>query len=468
LRAIKASANEADSRKTMRVSVPRLLLLVCAALAVVPATADAAKRSSAPATPRVVSVTPLKLRVGDKMTIRGTGFLKGKNRNTVVFKADGQRAVFVKAQSATTTRLVIQVPAKLGTFLKTTAGQPVATRFRLRVLARKLSKAYTPAKESPVIAAQAAPASASAGATTPAAATAPAAASTPAASAATPPPPPPDCDADGTPDATDADDDNDLLPDAVEATIGTDRCNLDSDADGLTDGFEYESAYDLNGNRAVVSFPKTAPYPNPLNGDDTGFDFDGDGMTLREEYILWRNTGARLPLSYSDGDQDSTGTTNSADRTARLSVIGGIALDRDGDGFLTDDEKDADADGLTNWEETHGPMIISWWAAKYQGEKQFAGRPGAAPLYETSFIVQDSDGDGIADGTDDQDHDDISNVNEISRDATLRWVHVYNPCLPNPDSRTCSRYVPFSEPWAPAGAAPKLGDSATNLVWPRS
>jgi hypothetical protein len=463
LRAIKASAIDADSRKTMRVSVPRLLLLVCAALAVVPATAGAAKRSTAPATPRVVSVTPLKLRVGDKMTIRGTGFLKGKNRNTVVFKADGQRAVFVKAQSASTTRLVIQVPAKLATFLKTTAGQPVATRFRLRVLARKLSKAYTPAKGSPVIAA-ATVAPASAGATTPAAASTPAA-STPAAAAT--PPPPPDCDADGTPDATDPDDDNDLLPDGIEATIGTDRCNLDSDGDGVTDGFEYESAYDLNGNRAVVSFPKTAPYPNPLNAGDTGFDFDGDGLTLREEYILWRHTGARLPLSYSDGDQDSTGTANSGDRTARLSVIGGIALDRDGDGFLTDDEKDADADGLTNWEETHGPMIVSWWGAKYPTEKQFAGKAGAAPLYETSFVVRDSDGDGIADGADDQDHDDISNVNEVSRDRTLHWVHVYNPCLPNPNSRTCSRYVPFSDPWAPFGMTPKLGEDPNNLDWPR-
>ena len=123
----------------MRTTVSRILLLVCALLAVVPATAGAAT------TPKVTSVTPLKLKIGDRLTIKGKGFLPGKNRNTVVFKASGARAVFAKAQSATTTKLVVKVPAKLAPFLKVTGGQPAPTRFQLRVLARKLSPSYTPA-----------------------------------------------------------------------------------------------------------------------------------------------------------------------------------------------------------------------------------------------------------------------------------------------------------------------------------
>jgi hypothetical protein len=85
----------------------------------------------------------------------------------------------------------------------------------------------------------------------------------------------------------------------------------------------------------------------------------------------------------------------------------------------------------------------------------------------------------VVDGADDQDHDDVPNTRELSRrlaagelnDGTpwtagdaakpqfirpieakkdarvastpLRaWVQPFNPCLPNPDSRTCPRYIP--------------------------
>src|SRR3954463_9794016 len=130
----------------MRLPVSRILLFVCALLAVVPATAGAATA------PKVTSVAPLKLKIGERLTIRGRGFLPGKNRTTVVFKAGGGRAVFAKAQSATATKLVVKVPAKLAPFLKLSAGKPTPTRFQLRVLARKLSPSYTPASGSPTIA----------------------------------------------------------------------------------------------------------------------------------------------------------------------------------------------------------------------------------------------------------------------------------------------------------------------------
>src|SRR3954447_25068363 len=106
----------------MRTTVFRILLLVCALFAVVPATAGAATA------PKVTSVAPLKLKIGDRLTIKGKGFLPGKNRNTVVFKATGTPAVFAKAESATTSKLVVRVPAKLLSFLKVKSGKSVATR----------------------------------------------------------------------------------------------------------------------------------------------------------------------------------------------------------------------------------------------------------------------------------------------------------------------------------------------------
>src|SRR3954469_3352860 len=116
----------------MRTTVFRILLLVCALFAVVPATAGAATA------PKVTSVAPLKLKIGDRLTVRGKGFLPGKNRTTVVFKANGARAVFAKAQSATATKLVVKVPAKLAPFLKVSAGRPPGTRFHPRGLAPKV------------------------------------------------------------------------------------------------------------------------------------------------------------------------------------------------------------------------------------------------------------------------------------------------------------------------------------------
>src|SRR3954471_6421313 len=130
----------------MRLPICRPLLLVCALFTVVTTTAGAATA------PKVTSVTPLTLKIGERLTIKGKGFLRGKNRNTVVFKAGGARAVFAKAESATATKLVIKGPAKLAPFLTSPPAKPVPTRFRLRVLARKLSPNYTPLGASPMIA----------------------------------------------------------------------------------------------------------------------------------------------------------------------------------------------------------------------------------------------------------------------------------------------------------------------------
>ncbi len=85
--------------------------------------------------------------------------------------------------------------------------------------------------------------------------------------------------------------------------------------------------------------------------------------------------------------------------------------DLDSDGFVSDDERDEDADGLNNYYEVSGgPMSPEFWEACYTDEAPYPIKyPGTKP-YDA-----DSDGDGILDGADDQDFDDVPNIMELSR-----------------------------------------------------
>src|SRR5215218_7497071 len=78
-----------------------------------PATA-AAKRKRYPV---VTSVSPMNPKVGDTVVIRGRNFNRGKNKNTVVFKRDGARAVFAKETLATARQIRVVVPDSLRAFL---------------------------------------------------------------------------------------------------------------------------------------------------------------------------------------------------------------------------------------------------------------------------------------------------------------------------------------------------------------
>jgi hypothetical protein len=237
-----------------------------------------------------------------------------------------------------------------------------------------------------------------------------------------------DVDNDGVVNRDDSDDDGDGLPDGLEQALGTDPLRADSDSDGVSDGYEYWSALDLNG--AAHPFPGKAPYPNALDGSDGSLDFDGDGLSLKQEYQAWNYSGRPLPLNYSDGNPYT------------------------GASVLRDGNKDVDGDGLTNFEETSGPMRIAWWTAKYDGQngpKETPYPDAARRFAEPSFIDPDTDGDGILDGNDDQDHDGYPNWFEASRPSdwftqyastTYPWpatpgrtnplarVNPFNPCKP--------------------------------------
>jgi hypothetical protein len=494
--------------------MPRRLALAASLGALLVPTAAGpaqARAQRAAKLPVVTSVAPMKVTVGATLTLRGRNFLRGRGKDTVVFKRDGHQAVFAKAGLATAKLMKVTVPAKLADALLVRDGASVPTRFQVRVLAHKLGRAYTPLKRSPLVAPVAPPA---------------------------PPTPPPaapdqDCDGDGATNRVDADDDNDLLADALEIDVKLDPCRRDTDGDGVEDGFEYRSAMDLNDDEhqepnTFLPYPGKRPYPNPLDGTDAGTDYDGDDLTLGEESVLWQLTVAhgaprRLDaLTYSDGEQYSASVRRADGRrtptlaagagydkqqdferwaasagyaTVMLAPPGGdwydtrspfsiyddnrdgvvspgarLGYDRpetayadtNGNGWLSDDERDEDADGLTNFEETSGCMNRAYWGGLYNKET-----PYYLNYAGTRLDDPDSDGDGIRDGADDQDHDDVPNMMECSRNLAsgqrdprpssdthpshpdIAFVNPFNPCLPSTTSRTCKRIIPFEGAWAP-------------------
>jgi hypothetical protein len=416
----------------MRLPVPRLLLLASAALVALlaPASAIAATKRTYPV---IKKVSPLKVAVGDQLTIKGSGFKAGKGKNTVVFKRDGKPAVFVKSGLSTKKKLYVIVPDKLTAFLGSDSeGLAVATRFRLRVLSSRFSKNFTSTSLSPVIKPKAGSGTTPAGTYQ-------------------------QCQ-DKAKANPDGDIDADGLTNGTELAYGVDPCTADTDGDGISDGYEFYSAKDLNG--AALPYPGRRPWPNPLDASDRNYDFDGDGLSVWQEYELWKFVSGSFPLvAYSDGTQSTGGILIAS--TPALQ-----ALDLNGDGKLTDDERDADGDGLSNQVEYNFRGKIQWWTDAYPLEPPYT----LARFYEPEPTVADTDGDGVLDGADDQDHDGFDNYTEMERSRIQVGLRVqpYNPCLPNPHSPTCSRYHPFKGSWPPwddAGSQ-SLGDEIP-FIYPR-
>lgn len=403
----------------------RLIISPLLALAVLAASAGAASAASAPV---ITSFSPAQVRVGQTLIVNGKNFKKGISNNRVFFTraSDGKTVRARPSKASSTRRMEVVVPAGVDKFLSVVNGVKAPTRFQLSVLSGKFSK-KTPRSKSPLVLAAGTP-------------------QTPTGQppVGTTPPPPADCDADGTPDSIDTDDDNDLLSDDTEAAIHTDPCKKDTDGDGVDDVFEYYSALDLNSN--ALPYPGKRPYPNPLDGADAAKDFDGDGLTLANEFGAWVAFGNHaLPLNYSDGTQNTGGPA--------LIPAGGDYMDLNNDGSLSDDERDADGDGLPNYVELapgNETVIFrdTFVPAPPAGTKRATGitfQPGRAVsggfvypfMFQLDFLSPDSDGDGLPDGADDNDHDDLSNIEEISSGTDLKYTDPEDPCVPNDASRAC-------------------------------
>ena len=335
--------------------------------------------------PYVKSVSPLNVSVGEELTINGFYFTPGYAENTVVFVAKDGRVSYVRSEHSTKTQLTVIVPKKLERLLPTDAnGLKVARKFRIKIIARRMSRLAQGVMSQPLVGPDVGG----------------------------------DCDKDGISNPTDTDDDADYLPDSIEETARTNPCVADSDGDKLLDGWEYISALDLNAN--ALPYPGKRPYPNALFADAT-VDHDGDGLHAWAEHAVWWLGGAKYPIDYSDGDQ----------QTAPEPTGEKVWNDWDRDGILSDDERDFDNDGLANVYE-YRMHDFEPWSPPFPGTV----RP--------DWLDRDTDGDGVADGPDDQDHDDVSNIDELRRGT---WP--MNPCDPG-TSRTCPRILsPSDQPTKP-------------------
>ena len=417
-----------------RRSLLALLAIPVFLLAAIPAIAKKATPATAPV---VTSIHPLKLKIGEKLTIHGKGFVPGKHKDTVVFMGTGKRVVWVKADKASSRTITVTLPSKLAVLLADKAGALHPTRLLIRVIGRKSGRAFTKRRSSPVVSPNGVL--------------------------------PGQQQAEACPGVSNSagDSDGDFLSNGLELALGTNPCKADTDGDGVPDGYEYQSALDLNstaGSSAVpFPFPGKRPYPNPLDPSDAGIDFDGDSLTLSEEYQGSKYLGytSLAGIHYSDGKQTTVLTpAPAADGYQDNSTAGpdGSDIPRyhndyNADGFLSDDEQDADGDGLSNWAETHGYATEKWWTGwdgskKPTGEHAYTLRPFGA----LDWLNADSDGDGINDGADDQDQDGLTNLQEQARNFVFTSgapydrrlaINPFNPCLPNPSSPACTKYIPF-------------------------
>jgi hypothetical protein len=406
-----------------------------------------APASAATHEPVIKSISPLKLKVGEKLTIKGKYFLAGKGKTRIFFVRGKGGAAYAKSDSGSTTKLVVTLPAQLD---KVIGGKTV--RIQIRVLAKRFGK-LTAASKSPLVSPSDTPGGGGAGGGQKT------------------------CMPNDKALATN-DSDKDGLNDALEVSLATDPCVADTDKDGVPDGYEYYSAQDLNstvlfGSGPLLPYPGKRPYPNPLN-QDQNTDYDGDGLTMGQEYLLWQKFGdGQFPLtSYSDGKQVTKVVT--ADPSMPWE-------DMNGDGILDDGEQDADGDHLSNWDEANGRMTPDWWKDAYDGNNGPKETPYPNVQYAgTDMLNPDTDGDGIIDGLDDTDHDGLSNQFEVARpsnwgltyvstdnnfDSTTNTitdppggtadpyarVNPFNPCKPV-YSQTCHLHPPFglyqNEDWA--------------------
>jgi hypothetical protein len=381
-------------------------------------------------------------------------------KNRVFFsRASDGKTVRARPSKATKTRIEVIVPPAITTFLADNGtGGKKATRFQIAIFTKLLGR-YTAKSRSPIIlpvgvapitGAPGGPGALPPGATTPAPPTGP------------PAPPPPDCNGNGIPDSSDtSDSDGDGLPDNLEVSIGTNPCNKDTDSDGVIDGYEYYSAKDMNPN--FVPCKCKRPYPNPLDGSDTFSDFAGDGLTMARKFALWSTFfNGVFPTSPTSSFPYSAGNPYSP------APNGAGAMDLNGNGQISDDEKDADNDRVPNWVElalgepdptTATGCVFAGPDSRFTScnaggappwvpngntfkpiTKTTTGAPAPPTWFQLEFLNPMTLYDGSLDGNDDMDHDGVSNIREITGTNPTNlgvYSNPVDPCDPDPNVSAC-------------------------------
>src|SRR3954447_8435583 len=109
---------------------------------------SSAKKKADAKAPVIKKVTPSDAKVGDVLTITGKNFVRGKGKNQVFFYTTKGGGTFTKALDASSTRLKVEIPAKLAKLLPASGDK---VRILLRIKGKRLG-ARTAAKISPLIA----------------------------------------------------------------------------------------------------------------------------------------------------------------------------------------------------------------------------------------------------------------------------------------------------------------------------
>jgi hypothetical protein len=221
----------------------------------------------------------------------------------------------------------------------------------------------------------------------------------------------PDSDGDGVLDAEE-DHDNDALSTGQEQTLRTDPLDPDTDSDQLWDGFEVKNSTtsprskdsDANG---------TSENESGEGVIDSAEDFDNDNLAALAEQ---RNGTQALEADtdsdgLADGFEVKTAQTDPTDPDSDSALTD---ADESGDGVY-DSREDLDGDRLfLRLEAQYGTSVSS----QDTDEDGLPDRSDALlPTYDP--LVSDSDNDGVQDGNEDLDDDDLSNVRELDYGTTL-------------------------------------------------
>ena len=105
----------------------RVLTICLFALAAVLVAAPAALAASGPA-PTITRVQPMRVSVGNVLTITGSHFKAQRTRNTIIFRGPNGRTAFAKPRRSTTRKLVVRVPAAVARLLRVSGSRQRPTR----------------------------------------------------------------------------------------------------------------------------------------------------------------------------------------------------------------------------------------------------------------------------------------------------------------------------------------------------
>ena len=216
-------------------------------------------------------------------------------------------------------------------------------------------------------------------------------------------------------DSLDEDTDGDSLWDGHEvASFGSSPTSVDTDSDRMPDRFE------------VVFDGRLGVDLNPDSSADAGEDWDDDGLSNVDEYILataWcvaRGVTERQCAYDVNGDADSDDFVLNYPDDDDDGISTSEELFYGSDPYLNDVASDLDGDGLTNWVEYHDadPRLdysepdtdgdglndgteVSYWNARQSGGDLPSGLPcWQSNAYNVYCLTStyDADGDTVADG----------------------------------------------------------------------